>query len=106
MDSLELNNIIRKKKISLPFFLNIVHDPDYYDIRYLPNPIKTEILNHLGNDLPEIGFILNMLNLDTEKNNWEKFKFWTKEKDAYRDEDFAVTYPEFYSLLHRYDDTF
>ena len=47
-----------------------------------------------------------MLNLDTEKNNWEKFKFWTKEKDSYRDEDFAETYPEFYSLLHRYDDTF
>ena len=102
-----LREIIKElNHLSLPFFLNTVNDPDYYNIRYLPNPIKTEISNHLGNDLPGIGVILNMLRLDTEKNHWEEFKFWTKEKDAYRDEDFAVTYPEFYSLLHRYDDTF
>lgn len=102
-----LREIIKEfNHLSLPFFLNTVHDPDYYDIRYLPSDVKKHILNHLGDDISEIKFVLNMLRLDTEKNHWEEFKFWTKEKDAYRNENFAVTYPEFYSLLRRYDDTF
>jgi MoaA/NifB/PqqE/SkfB family radical SAM enzyme len=102
-----LREIIKElNHLSLPFFLNIVDDPDYYNISYLPSDVKKQILNHLGDDISEIKFVLNMLSLDTEKNHWEEFKFWTKEKDAYRDEDFAVIYPEFYSLLHRYDNTF
>ena len=47
-----------------------------------------------------------MLSLDTEKNHWEEFKFWTKEKDLYREEEFSLTYPEFYNILKSYDNTF
>jgi hypothetical protein len=32
-------------------------------------------------------------------NPWEEFKFWTREKDSYRNENFLVTFNEIGSII-------
>ena len=38
------------------------------------------------------------------KTPWEEFKFWTKEKDLYRKEDFISTFNELGQLLLKYNE--
>ena len=102
-----LNDIIIEfKNMKLPYFLNTLSDPDYYDLRYLPIEIKQQLIERVGNQFEELKFVKNMLAQPTDNNQWELFKFWTKEKDLYREESFKDTFPEYYTLLNNYDSTF
>jgi len=94
------------KKFELPVFLNTLHDPDYYDIRYLPKQIKQQIYDHLDPTSEKTTFVRNMLMQQTDIDEWDNFKFWTNAKDQYRNEKFATTFSKFYQLLHNYDHTF
>jgi hypothetical protein len=92
--------------LKLTYFLNTLNDPDYYDIRNLPQEIKQAVSNKLSMSISKMLFIENMLESTTANNQWEMFKFWTKQKDLYRKENFKIVFPEFYEILNRYDNTF
>jgi MoaA/NifB/PqqE/SkfB family radical SAM enzyme len=94
------------KKLELPCFLNVLDVPEYYNISYLPNGIKNSIIKKLEKYefINEIQFLVNVLRRDEDLNSWEQFKFWTREKDLYRKENFKQTYPEFYKVIKEYDE--
>lgn len=98
----------RLDQLDLKVFLNHVYDPNWYAIQYLPMAIKEQIVKKLSlyPDSKRLEFVLNMLEAPENLNHWEEFKFWTKEKDLYREEKFSLTYPEFYNILKSYDNTF
>lgn len=95
------------EKLNLRVFLNTVGGAEYYDIVHLPLPVKKQIINKLlqYKDVSKIQFLITMLNSPEDLKQWELFKFWTLEKDLYRKENFAETYPEFYNILKAYDKT-
>jgi radical SAM protein with 4Fe4S-binding SPASM domain len=95
------------ENLNLRAFLNTVGGVKYYDIVYLPTIIKKQIIDKLlqYKDQSKIQFLIAMLNLPEDLNQWDLFKFWTLEKDLYRKESFAETYPEFYNILKAYDKT-
>jgi hypothetical protein len=94
-------------KLNLPSFLNNVFGPPYYDITHLPSAIKLKIINKLKvyHNITKIQFLINMLGATENLDHWQQFKFWTREKDAYRKENFSTVYPEFYKILKEYDPT-
>jgi MoaA/NifB/PqqE/SkfB family radical SAM enzyme len=92
-------------KLKLDWFLNIVTQPEYYDMRHIPEPVKAEIVKKLLTikDQTEIAPIINILNTAGNPEHWEKFKFWTQEKDEYRGEAFKNTFPELNKIINIYD---
>ena len=89
------------ESLELSYFLNLVTSPAYYDIKNIPDNVKKEIIDKLL-VLPqksEITSIISILKSKSNDKHWEEFKFWTKQKDAYRKENFATTFPEFYELV-------
>jgi MoaA/NifB/PqqE/SkfB family radical SAM enzyme len=92
-------------RLKLDWFLNIVTQPDYYDMRHIPMPVKQEIVKKLLTikDQTEIAPIINILNTEGDPAEWAQFKFWTNEKDEYRGEAFKNTFPEFYNIINAHD---
>ncbi len=95
-------------ELNIKVFLNTIDIPNYYSIKCLPMAIKTPIKEKLNryHSKTRINFFLNYLDCDEDLSIWEDFKFWTKEKDEYRKENFSITYPEFYKIIKDYDPTF
>lgn len=93
-------------ELNLKVYLNTIHNPDWYDIRSLPMPIKEQIADKLkqSRHINHFQFVLNYLKENENLENWEKFKTWTKMKDQYRQENFVDVYPEFYSVIKQYED--
>ena len=91
------------EKLGLPVFLNTVHG--HYDLTPLPTAIKQQITKKLKtyHNVAKIKFLINMMDAPEDIDHWEKFKFWTREKDLYRNEKFSDVYPEFYKILNSYD---
>jgi MoaA/NifB/PqqE/SkfB family radical SAM enzyme len=96
------------EELELPYFLNTVFGPEYYDITFLPTTIKKKIVEKLKTykDITKIQFLINMLASPENLDHWEDFKFWTRAKDEYRKENFAQTYPEFYNVCKEADPKF
>lgn len=95
-------------RLGLKCFVNHVHGPEYYDIKHLPTQIKAAIADKLAlyPDQTRLQFILNMLDSEENLKHWGEFKFWTREKDAYRKESFAEVCPEYYKIITEYDKDF
>jgi len=82
-------------------FIIMVQSPKYYCVNVLPDSIKplvTQRLTQYNN--PKFIPIINLLNTTPSSVNnqltpWEEFKFWTREKDAYRNENFVETFKDF-----------
>ena len=82
-------------------FIIMVQWPNYYCVNVLPDSIKpvlTQRLTQYNN--PNFTGLINLLNTSPRKVNakltpWEEFKFWTQEKDEYRNESFIETFEEF-----------
>jgi MoaA/NifB/PqqE/SkfB family radical SAM enzyme len=88
-------------RLELKYFLNMVTQPDYYNIQHIPTEVKKNIINKLL-ELPQksdVTSIISILELEYNEKYWEEFKFWTKQKDSYRKENFASTFPEFFELI-------
>jgi len=84
-------------------FTNIVHDPEIYDIRHLPREVKKYILNKL----PERFNILTEFMNSPIKGceiYWPKFCLETERLDAIRNQNFSLTFPEWYEILKPYWD--
>lgn len=95
----------RLNHLKLPYHLNELTWPEYYNVLHLPQLLKTVITAKLQTfkDPSKIQFLLNILQAKENLEHWEKFKFWTREKDSYRSESFETTYPEFYDAIKQCD---
>jgi organic radical activating enzyme len=88
-------------------FIILVQWPSYYCVNVFPDLIKSKVEQHLksfGN--PLFDPIIKLMNTESKQYSrrstltpWEEFKFWTKEKDQYRSENFIETFPEIGQLL-------
>ena len=83
-------------------FLNLVTKPAYYDIRHIPTDVKQQIIDKLSlmQQKSDIASIISILKSEYNPKHWEEFKFWTQQKDAYRKENFAITFPEYYNVIN------
>ena len=88
-------------------FIILVQWPSYYCVNVLPDTIKSTVEKHLlGFNNSKFDAIINLMNTEpkvySSKQNltpWQEFKFWTKEKDLYRNENFIKTFDEIGTLL-------
>jgi radical SAM protein with 4Fe4S-binding SPASM domain len=94
-------------------FIILVQWPSYYCVNVIPDTIKPIVKEYLESKAELIGkhnvasvvklletepklFDESQLNVETP---WEEFKFWTKEKDLYRNEDYVTMFPEYGKIL-------
>lgn len=90
------------KQYNVEPYIILVQWPTYYCVNVFPDTIKTVVENHLrlyNND--KFESIVNLMNTKPKQSSrrstltaWQEFKFWTKEKDAYRKENFIKTFDE------------
>jgi MoaA/NifB/PqqE/SkfB family radical SAM enzyme len=90
-------------------YLILVQTPSYYCVNILPPGIKDLVkikLDQYNNKFDSITNLMytNVTNSsirchNNEMESWDDFKFWTKEKDKYRNESFLDTFSEFGQLL-------
>ena len=89
-------------------FIIMVQWPNYYCVNVLPEKIKLLVQEKLINSFVSEKFepLIKLMYTEPTKYNkisdltpWEEFKFWTKEKDEYRNENFIKTFSEFGNLL-------
>jgi len=85
-------------------FIILVQWPLYYCVNVLPDNIKPLVeqkLNSYHNS--KFDAIVNLMKTVPKttlpQTLWQQFKFWTKEKDAYRKENFVETFPAIGQLL-------
>jgi hypothetical protein len=97
------------KKYNITPFIILVQWPSYYCVNVIPDSVKIKLIEHLEKvtDAPTVAIINllktqpklfdeSQLNVDTP---WDEFKFWTKEKDLYRNEDYVTMFPEYGKIL-------
>lgn len=80
-------------------FLNILENPNFYNIQNLPSDVKKIITNkfHHIEKLQSVVRYMNSQEPNLEK--WKLFKFWTEQSDRYRKQQFNFTFPEFSSII-------
>ena len=88
--------------------INIVHRPDYLNLRIAPARVKQAIIDHLNlqpfrsdawND--KIKNIIKFIELDFANADELMLQFWdfTNKYDMLRGQSYADTFPEFYKVL-------
>lgn len=86
-------------------FIIMVQNPKYYCVNVLPDSVKPIITEKLlGYNNPKFQGLINLINTEPRRSlkyskAWDEFRFWTKEKDAYRKENFIETFEEFGKIL-------
>jgi sulfatase maturation enzyme AslB (radical SAM superfamily) len=83
---------------------NIVHTPDYMDMRNAPALVKQIISQHLNNAGGKVTENISFLNsdIDNAEQNLKKFFDYTNKYDQLREQSYAKTFPEMYQLLKDY----
>jgi hypothetical protein len=101
------------KELGIELIFNMVHYPHHYSIVNLPTEVKDQIkekllaidlTNLLSRESPGIENIINFM-YGSEYNPQLLKLFFQKTKvhDDYRKESFKFTFPEFYSIIEKYD---
>jgi hypothetical protein len=100
------------KQYNVEPFIIMAQTPAYYCVNVLPREIKKlvkEKLERLNN--PKFDAIIKLMYTPTgftpftlRRTDWKEFKFWTKEKDAYRNECYIDTFEEFGQLLIKHNE--
>jgi sulfatase maturation enzyme AslB (radical SAM superfamily) len=88
-------------------FIILVQWPSYYCVNVFPDSIKPFVAKHLNKyNNPKFEPIIKLMNTEPKTfrpgsavSPWEEFKFWTKEKDLYRKENFIETFKDIGTLL-------
>lgn len=81
---------------------NILHRPDYLNMRIAPDPVKYKIAENLQkNPNHQTANIIKLLMLPTEHSDQYLSKFWTitSKYDKFRQESYADTFPEMYNII-------
>lgn len=99
------------------FFVNMLHGPDYYCIKNLPEEYKLELTNlyqnhinwmnansHLYGDMyisvHEFEKIINFMNMEGDMGKLHGIIDFTESLDTIRNEDFLKTFPEYKELFN------
>ena len=94
--------------LSIMCGINVVHRPDYLNMRIASPKVKEKIIEKLtkvpfkSNDWNDkINTVINLLKLDYDnnKNLMEEFWKFTNKYDELRNQSYANTFPEFYKVL-------
>ena len=102
----EIFDYFREQQIGT--FINLVHKPDYLNVRTLPDAVKSMIhekFNGWSTPNPaEQNFIDQLhrfldLPMDDQPKYWAEFCDKTQRLDQLRGQDFAATFPEFHSIV-------
>lgn len=89
-------------------FINLVHIPEYLNVRCLPDRAKAEIISHLDRPRQIDDFaqrlldqLKNFMNLPypNSQDHWREFCNKTQAIDRLRSQDFASTFPELNGIL-------
>ena len=80
-------------------FLNILENPAFYSITNLPDRMKEIITKKYEGNKRLESTVAYMNHHKGDNLIWNKFLFWTKNKDSYRQQDFHFTFPEFSSII-------
>jgi sulfatase maturation enzyme AslB (radical SAM superfamily) len=92
------------KQYKVTPFIILVQWPQYYCVNVLPESVRHDVEAVLKQyNVPEFAPVINLLNT-ARKESWDKFKFWTRAKDDYREEDFLDTFPEMAQLLSKHNE--
>jgi hypothetical protein len=85
-------------------FIILVQWPRYYCVNVLPEQIKPLVAERL-NDI-KFDAIVKLMYTNPKAHDqtrnltpWQEFKFWTKEKDLYRKENFIETFSDMGTIL-------
>jgi hypothetical protein len=102
----EIFEYFREQQIGT--FINLVHKPDYLNVRTLPDAVKSAIHNKLGawstTNPTEQNFIDQLrrfmdLPIDDQTKYWAEFCDKTTKLDVLREQDFDLTFPEFAQIV-------
>lgn len=78
-------------------YINMVETPEYLSLHSIPEHVKSSIRSHVKH--PEVlGYLDIRLH---DPNKWRQFIIWMKRQDLYRKQDFAKTFPEFFSIIEQ-----
>lgn len=90
-----------------PVWINIVYDPDYWSLTFLPNKIRDILIKRLETvdryKFPQIKDLITVLE-DSEYNEylWTRFLEKLSSQDAYRSESYLEFFPEFGSIIQNF----
>jgi sulfatase maturation enzyme AslB (radical SAM superfamily) len=95
------------KQYNVEPFIIMVQWPQYYCVNVIPDSVKPYIVKRFVEyNNPKFEPILNLMNTEpktyqpnSKRSPWEEFKFWTRAKDEYRNEDFLMTFKEIGSII-------
>lgn len=89
------------KQRGIGYFFNMVHHPEHINVRVLPDAVKAQVREHLAGASHQVASILDFMDmpLGNQSELWAKFWSTTKKLDLLREQDLALTFPEFYDLI-------
>lgn len=97
-------------EMQLPYYVNLLHGPPYYNVRNINQSIKEKITDKYkcnNNNLSEYSknslktVLSYMNNYISSDGPWTEFIKFTKAKDEYRKESFEETFPELFSIIEK-----
>ena len=77
------------------YYVNMVNSPSYLAINNLPGTVKADLLDHVNDE--DVRGYLTMAQQDA--NLFRQFSIWMGRQDAYRNQSFADTFPEYFELV-------
>ena len=88
-------------------YLNLVHGPEWYNIKNIPESVKevitAKLKDNINNNMSgwfSLNGIIEFMNgTKADPNAWEKFKTITLKVDNNRNESFKDTFPEYYEII-------
>jgi sulfatase maturation enzyme AslB (radical SAM superfamily) len=106
-------NVLYSKQIQQYFcdrkistFFNMVHHPQYINVRSLPSPVKQLIRQILEGQEPDwqINGVLNFMDMPIENQAdlWKKFWEVTEKLDQLRNQNIKNTFPVLYAIIKPY----
>lgn len=80
-----------------PYYVNMVHSPEYLAVHIAPDHVKQAVLAHVTNQ-----DLRNYMQLKPHHPDlWRQFIIWMKRQDAYRGENFKQVFPEYQTCFSR-----
>lgn len=94
----ELRRAVVEELELLPPFWNLLIDPAYLFVKNMPEYVKSKVIEKLSN-AGNFDELINTIQQPADYEEWYKFLEITGALDTIREENFAMTFPEFYKII-------
>ena len=94
----------------IPIWNTVVYGPKHFSPWALPEPVREKVRERLSTCafpdiyMADIQGIMKIMDEPFDPSNWDMAKYTVKQSDAYRSEQFATSFPEFFEILAPYWD--